>query len=150
MLGMAAKGHEGQKVLVIDDDPVMHRLFTNILQHVGYEVLLAGTGEQGLQMALERIPQLIILDYVMPDMDGLGTLKQLKAREETSRIPVLIATGYLDAASNQQFLDAGATACTAKPFEPLSLVALVERLVPGTTPSVGPAMMEDPAGPKAA
>ena len=108
---MGTVGHTGQKVLVIDDDPVMHRLFGNILHQVGYTVMVANCGLTGLDLAEHDQPQIIILDYVMPDMDGLETLKELKSRESTRSIPVLIATGYLDAPSSEKFMTAGAAAC---------------------------------------
>ena len=146
---MANAGHEGQRVLVIDDDPLMQRLFSNILQHLGCQVLVASTGEQGIELALQHLPQLIILDYVMPDMDGLDTLKVLKGREETSRIPVLIATGFLDAAANDQFLIAGAAACLSKPFEAGALMRLVEKLLPAVPPQTGSAVVGDSENPHA-
>ena len=105
---MGTVGHKGQKVLVIDDDPVMHRLFGNILHQVGYTVMVANCGLTGLDLAEHDQPQIIILDYVMPDMDGLETLKELKSRESTRSIPVLIATGYLDAPSSEKFMTAAA------------------------------------------
>ncbi|HEY5913353.1 MAG TPA: response regulator [Verrucomicrobiae bacterium] len=134
---MGTEGHDGQKVLVIDDDPVMHRLFQNILHHASYEVVVASTGVEGIQLAEREAPLLVILDYVMPDMDGLDTLKELKKRQATKGIPVLIATGFLDAMVNEQFLAAGAAACLSKPFSAPVLLDLVQKLVVPLAPSNG-------------
>ncbi len=123
-------GPEGRGALVIDDDVVMRRLFENILRHIGCQVLTAQSGREGIDLAVRHLPQLIILDYVMPDMDGLAVLKELKSLAETGTIPVLMATGYLDAGATAQFLAAGAAACLAKPFEARQLEALVEKLLP--------------------
>lgn len=127
---MGTTGIEGRVILVIDDDMVMRRLFENILHHIGCPVLVAQSGTEGTELAIRNLPQLIILDYVMPDMDGLEVLKELKSRPETRNIPVLMATGYLDASASAQFLAAGAAACLAKPFEARQLEALVEKLLP--------------------
>lgn len=125
---METSEHQKPRLLVIDDDPLMHRLFSSVLQRLGYEVLIATSGRAGIQMAAEHLPQLIILDYVMPDMDGMDTLKELKSLEQTRSIPVLMATGYLDAASNERFLAAGAAGCVGKPFEAATLIQLVQKL----------------------
>ncbi len=132
---MATTGQPGRGVLVIDDDPIIRRLLDSILRHLGYEVLSAESGREGIELAVGHQPQLIILDYVMPDMDGLQVLKDLKKRPETSAIPVLMATGYLDPASSAQFVEAGAAACLAKPFDAHQLEAVVNKLVP-KAPSV--------------
>ncbi len=111
----------------------MHRLFSNVLQRLGYEVLIATSGRAGIQMAAEHPPQLIILDYVMSDMDGMGTLKELKSLQWARSIPVVMATGYLDPASNERFLAAGAAGCVAKPFDAATLTQLVQKLAMDTT-----------------
>ncbi len=134
---MGTEGHDGQKVLVIDDDPVMHRLFQNILQHANHEVLVASCGKEGLEIAEREKPSLIILDYVMPDMDGLDTLKELRRRETTKGIPVLVATGFLDVSVNELFLASGAVACLPKPFAAPALLELVQKIVPSVASSSG-------------
>lgn len=136
---MGTSEHERPRLLVIDDDPVMHRLFGNLLHQLGFEVLIANSGLAGLQMAAQHLPKLILLDYVMPDMDGLDTLKELKSSEKARNIPVLIVTGYLDPASSEQFMAAGAAACLAKPFEANVLGDLVKKLVAPAAPTPGSA-----------
>ncbi len=126
---MGNTGHAGLKVLIIDDDPVIHRLFSSILEHLGCQPIVAGTGAEGIQLARDHLPQLIILDYVMPDMDGLNTLSILKEREETKAIPVLMATGHLDDEACAKFIAAGAAECLAKPFEASAATAMIQKLI---------------------
>lgn len=126
---METAGNEGRKILVIDDDSVMQRLFSTVLHRAGHDVLIAQSGLAGIEVARREHPHLIILDYVMPDMDGLETLKELKGDDATKSIPVMIATGYLDAPTSQQFLTAGAAACLPKPFEPAALLNVVDKLI---------------------
>ncbi len=147
---MGSTGHTGHKVLVVDDDLVMRRLFENLLHHIGCEPFIAQSGLEGIDLAVRHLPQLIILDYVMPDMDGLEVLKELKARAETKGIPVLMVTGYLDASSTAQFLSAGAAACLPKPFEPHQLETVVQKLLPTGHPVGNSTGGKEPPGPVAA
>ncbi len=144
---MGTTGREGRLTLVVDDDVVMRRLFENILRHVDCPVLIAQSGVEGIDLASRHHPRLIILDYVMPDMDGLEVLKELKSRAETQNIPVLMATGYLNAEANAQFLAAGAAACLAKPFEASQLETLVGKLLSTTSATSNGAVLDSAPGP---
>jgi len=78
------------KILFIEDDPLIVKIYTTRLTADGYEVLSADNGEQGLKIAQENVPNLIVLDIMMPKMDGFGVLTQLKADERTKYIPIIV------------------------------------------------------------
>lgn len=81
-----------KKVLIIDDSPFMTQMFSLRLHDEGFETYIAGSGEDGLAMALTEMPDIILLDIAMPNMTGWEVLEKLKKSEHTKKIPVLILT----------------------------------------------------------
>jgi CheY-like chemotaxis protein len=81
-----------KKVLIIDDSPFMTQMFSLRLHDEGFETLIAGSGEDGLKIAANEHPELVLLDIAMPAMTGWDVLKDLKASPKTKDIPVLILT----------------------------------------------------------
>ncbi len=79
-----------RKILFIEDDPLIVKIYTTRLTADGHQVLSADNGEQGLKLAQEQKPDLIILDIMMPKMDGFGVLMQLKGDEATKSIPIIV------------------------------------------------------------
>jgi two-component system, OmpR family, alkaline phosphatase synthesis response regulator PhoP len=131
-----SRAQKGRRILVIDDDPLMHQLARTVLGRGGYEILSATSGRGGIEISVLELPRAIILDYVMQDMDGLETLRQLKSSEALKDIPVLMMTGTLDSSMCEQFVSAGAAACLPKPFLAADLLNLVQRLAPGPAGAV--------------
>jgi CheY-like chemotaxis protein len=84
------------KILVIEDDLFMVRMYQRIFSYVGFEVVTATSGEEGLQIAFQDKPTLIILDIMMPRVNGLDVLKQLKGDAQTKNIPVVLLTNVSD------------------------------------------------------
>lgn len=80
------------KILIVEDDELMSRMYQTKLTFDGYDVLTAFDGESGLAMAGKELPDLILLDVMMPKMDGLQVLEKLKADTKTKNIPVIILT----------------------------------------------------------
>ncbi len=116
-------------VLVADDDPAIQELVRLTLESQGYQVLTAGSGVEVIRQALTHQPDLIILDILMPEMDGYEVLRLLKTTEETSRIPIVILTAYAsDVGALVSWME-GADGYLAKPFNPDELVMLVERVL---------------------
>ena len=111
-------------ILVVDDDHEITRGLTFRLKAKGYLVLTANGGNQGLATATENIPDAIILDIRMPDIDGLTVLTQLKANPATSRIPVIMCSASL--VDQKDALDRGASYFVQKPFESSELLAAIE------------------------
>ena len=119
-----------QKVLVVDDDPIMHRVLKHYLERNGYQMLSASNGRQAIESATQELPQLIVLDVRMPDMSGLAALRQLKDIEATQAIPVIVVTVSADRLTHMESQVSGAAGFLTKPFRPAELLAEIKRLVP--------------------
>jgi CheY-like chemotaxis protein len=91
----------------------------------GYEVLLARSGAEGLAMARAEIPDTILLDVMMPEMDGPSTFRKLQENPATRKIPVIFITAKVQAADQRRFKDLGVTSVIAKPFDPVKLASQV-------------------------
>ena len=116
------------KVLVIDDEPDVLMLCRVNLEHAGHDVLVAESGEAGLELARNERPDLIVLDLMMPNMDGFEVLEELAAAGVTRDVPVLILTARTRMDDKVRGWRAGADAYLTKPFTPATLVDDVERL----------------------
>lgn len=81
-----------KKVLLVEDDEMLHTMYTQKFAKEGYEVFSAYNGAEGLQMVDEKKPDVILLDIIMPKMDGFVALKKLKKNENTAKIPVILLT----------------------------------------------------------
>ncbi|MFY8044833.1 MAG: diguanylate cyclase, partial [Rhodoferax sp.] len=117
--------HGKPKLLVVDDQPiniqVMYQAFAS-----DYQVFMATSGEQALSIFKSNPPDLILLDVVMPGMDGFEVCKQLKSQEETTNIPVIFVTAHNDAAQETHGLSLGAVDFIAKPVNPAVVRARVK------------------------
>ena len=113
----------GDKILVVDDEFEIRSMLNDVLSREGYEVILASNGEEAIALAEQEDPQAILLDIVLPVIDGIEVCKRLKAEELTLTIPVIIMTGL--AYSKVDVIEAGADDFLAKPFD---LVEVLFRL----------------------
>lgn len=112
----------GRRILVIDDEDDIREVAQLSLEALGgWEVLTASSGGNGIEQALAEQPDVILLDVMMPVMDGPTTFQWLQADPGTRDIPVIFLTAKVQAADRQRFADLGVTAVLAKPFNPLSL-----------------------------
>lgn len=112
-------------VLVIDDDPDIRAVAKTSLELVGgFRVILADSGQHGVAIAHDNPPDAIILDLMMPDLDGRNTLAQLKGDSETATIPVIMLTAKVQA-DKRELVGRGAAGVLAKPFDPMQLSAQV-------------------------
>ena len=116
------------RILVIDDDATARELISDQLKAEGFSVATAAGGLEGLKLAKELRPIAITLDVMMPGMDGLTTLGQLRANARTASIPVIFMTAKVQKAEVDQYRAAGA-GFIAKPFDPMRLPADVARLL---------------------
>lgn len=117
------------KILVVDDNNDFREIVRLSLQNSGYTIFEADSGRQALNLAREIKPGLILLDILMPGLDGYETCRQFKANPSTSHIPILILTALGDPLANQKAKEAGADDYTAKPVMPQELRDRVERLL---------------------
>lgn len=119
--------HEPMKrILVIDDLPENVFLLKDRLEHEGYEVLTADCGNSGIEKATDEMPDLILLDVMMPDINGFEVCKTLVNDSRTSGIPILLVTAKTDAEDTKEGLDAGAFDYIKKPINKIELLARVK------------------------
>ena len=116
-------------VLVADDDADILALVSFRLQRAGYDVVQAGDGEEALRLAREQRPDLAVLDVMMPRLTGDEVTRQLRASEETSRIPVILLTARVQEADVARGFEAGADDYIKKPFSPQELRARVQAIL---------------------
>ena len=115
----------GQVVLVAEDDPSVRMTIEFVLNDEGFEVLLAEDGEQALKLALEHTPDVILLDQIMPKLDGKEVLVALRKDDSTRDIPVLVLTGMARGEPSEW---PGAT-FVGKPFSPDALVQRIREVL---------------------
>lgn len=114
------------KILIVDDEPNIVMALDYALQKQGFEVLIARDGQEALDTVKTSIPDVIVLDIMMPRVDGLEVLRQLKSKPETEAIKVLILSAKNKASDIQKGLDAGANEYLKKPF---STKKLIEKII---------------------
>jgi CheY-like chemotaxis protein len=118
-----------KRVLICDDDPVILRLLQVNLELEGYEVLLAHHGEEAIEVASQGNPDLIVLDIMMPRLDGYQTMQKLKAGESTSDIPVLFLSAKAQQSDIERGQEQGVAGYLTKPFDPSELLEVIENLL---------------------
>lgn len=111
----------GRLVLVIDDDPAIRDLLGRKLSAHGFRVESADDGASGLARARELGPSAIVLDVMMPELDGPATLERLRADPVTAAIPVVFLTAKVQAADHRRFATMPIAGVLAKPFDPMEL-----------------------------
>ena len=118
-----------QKILVIEDEQDIQTLLEFNLQQAGYEVVLCENGEDGLWLAIEQKPDLILLDWMLPLLSGIELLRQLRNRADTRETPVIMMTARGEEGDRLRGLDGGADDYVTKPFSPAELVARVRAIL---------------------
>ena len=108
------------RVLVIDDDPGIRMIVRHVLEPMGHEVILGDDGFRGLGMAQHQRPDVVVLDLMMPLVDGFETLRMLATDDRTARIPVIVLSA-IASGQEDRCREAGAVAVLSKPFEPEDL-----------------------------
>ena len=118
-----------KKILLVDDDPGVHLITVPLLTKAGYGVVSAKSGEQGLQLALNERPDMIILDVIMPGIKGRELCVKIKAYQVLKHIPVVFMTAKNSEDDIKAELDAGAVSHLTKPIDPQELLAVVKGLI---------------------
>jgi DNA-binding response OmpR family regulator len=117
------------RVLVIDDDPVILQLLRVNFEIEGFEVVSAADGREGLERARRDDPDVVLSDIMMPRLDGLQLVSELKVDPRTRHLPVILLTAKAQNAEVQQGLDLGADDYVTKPFDPLELIDRVNAVL---------------------
>lgn len=121
--------NELKKILFIDDDPDIHFLVKLCLEDIpGIELRFALSGEEGIKIAMEFQPELILLDVMMPKMDGIGTIKALKLLPTLVKTPVVFVTARAQRSEIEEYMKLGALDVIIKPFDPIALAENVQQI----------------------
>lgn len=134
---MTAKQRPQTTVLIVDDEPFFHKVLSELFGQRQCRVVTAATGEEGVKQAGRLRPDIIILDFHMPGLDGIATCKILKADQATRAIPVIILTASESAELNQMAFEAGAQATVLKSMSHDRLMNIVNVFIQ-TGPPGGP------------
>jgi DNA-binding response OmpR family regulator len=116
-------------ILVADDDPDILALVSFRLERAGYDIVAATNGEEAVEVALARRPDLAILDVMMPRLDGYEATRRLREQEDTSHIPVILLTARVQEGDVARGFDVGADDYVKKPFSPQELGARVQAVL---------------------
>ena len=113
-----------ERILCVEDEPDIQEVTRLALEMVGgYHVMICGSGQEALDKTADFSPDLILLDVMMPEMDGPTTLRHLRSDPATSNIPVVFLTAKVQPAEIEHFRSLGAVDVIAKPYDPLNLAA---------------------------
>ncbi len=122
------------KILIIEDDPLMQRMYQKAFSFDKYEVSVAGDGVEGLDKVRAEKPTVVLLDVMMPKMNGLETLAKIKADPEIKSIPVIMLTNLAGSADAEKALESGAVKYIVKSEqEPKEVVKMVKEIIAGYT-----------------
>ena len=123
-----------KRILLVEDHPATVEVMVLELEYLGYEALTAKTGEEGIQEALAQLPDMIILDIAMPQMDGYATARKLKGDSRTQHIPILAATAKAMPGDREKCLESGCDEYIAKPFTPQELGKKIKEMLGSDPP----------------
>jgi CheY-like chemotaxis protein len=118
-----------KKVLVIEDNPDNLRLITYALEHAGYEVISADTGEKGVDLAIRERPFFIVMDINLPGIDGMEATRRIRESEADGSIPIIAITSFAMCGDRDKVMNAGCTAYFEKPIDPLTIVDKIHAVI---------------------
>ena len=123
------RGHMAKKILVVDDEPHIVELVQSRLEKNGYRVIAAYDGQEALDKTYQEDPDLIILDIMLPKVDGYQIVKTLRADEKYKTVPIVMLTGRTLAQDIKMGMDLGAVSYVQKPFKPDVLLGIIQGLI---------------------
>ena len=136
--GVTTNGRVRASLLVVDDEPTITEVLSRYLERAGYEVRVAGDGATALELVAAAAPDLVVLDLMLPGMDGLETMRRMRALGEggvRSRLPVILLTARGEESDRISGLRLGADDYVVKPFSPAEMVARVDAVLRRTEPA---------------
>jgi two-component system, cell cycle response regulator DivK len=117
-------------ILYVEDNEFNRKIVRDLLARTSYRLIEAVDGEEGVAIARQEMPDLILMDIQMPKLSGLDATRQLRADPKTTHIPVITITSFAMSGDEQKAKDAGATAYLAKPYSPRELLRTIRDLAP--------------------
>jgi two-component system, cell cycle response regulator DivK len=123
-----------KRILVVEDQEDNRRIVRDLLTSVGYEVIEAVTGDEGVAMAGAHTPALILMDIQLPGLDGYAATRRIKADPALRQIPIIAVTSYALSGDDLKAQQAGCDAYVSKPFSPRVLLAKIREFVPSAGP----------------
>jgi two-component system, cell cycle response regulator DivK len=118
-----------KRILVVEDQEDNRRILRDLLTSVGYEVVEAVSGEDGVRMAETHAPDLILMDIQLPGLDGYEATRRIKANVELRQIPIIAVTSYALSGDDAKAFEAGCDAYVAKPYSPRALLAKIREFL---------------------
>jgi two-component system cell cycle response regulator DivK len=118
------------RILIVEDQEDNRRILRDLLTSVGFEIVEALTGEEGVRRAEESRPDLILMDIQLPGLDGYDATRRIKANPALRAIPVIAVTSYALSGDDLKAFAAGCDAYVTKPFSPRALLAKIREFVP--------------------
>ena len=118
-----------KKILIVEDNPEVVELMQMILEYMGYAPIVAKNGKEAVNMAASSLPDLILLDITLPDMDGFAAARQIRQNPKTHSIPILAMTGGASFKVQEEYLQNDCNYFISKPFTPKELVSRIEKLL---------------------
>ena len=119
-----------KRILVIEDQEDNRRILRDLLTSVGYEMIEAVTGEEGVTLAETHLPDLILMDIQLPGLDGYEATRRIKANPALRQIPIIAVTSYALSGDDVKAFEAGCDAYVTKPFSPRALLAKIREHLP--------------------
>ena len=119
----------GELILVVEDNEKNRKLVRDVLTFKGYAIIEAETGEEGIRLAKERVPRLILMDIQLPGIDGIEALRQIRAHDATRTIPIIAVTASAMDRDRQQIMAAGFDGYQSKPLNVKEFMAAVQAIL---------------------
>ena len=122
--------HSAQRILIVEDNKTDARLIRDLLERYGYETLQTGDGFEAMKLALECLPDLILMDIQLPEISGLDVTRRLKGDEQSQNIPIIAVTALAMGWHEKETLDSGCDAYISKPISIFDLLHTVGSFLP--------------------
>ena len=117
-------------ILYVEDNEANRMIVRDLLKRTTYNLIEAYDGEAGVAMALERLPDMILMDLQLPKISGLEAIRRLRAEPTTAATPIVAVTSFALTGDDKKAKEAGATAYLSKPYSPFALLELIRNVIP--------------------
>ena len=120
----------GKTVLYVEDNEFNRKIVRQLLTATTYRLLEAADGEEGVTMAFDARPDLVLMDIQLPKLSGLDATRKIRQDPRTAHVPIIVVTSFALSGDDQKALEAGASAYLAKPYSPRQMLELIRKLAP--------------------